>query len=104
MEYRRYYLMLCRPPFRPGLLSMEEIARQTRVHPELLARMVDMGLIEPEQYQPEMLFSPATVAYVRRAVRLRNELGINWAGLGLVMDLLERITQLEDELSRLRND
>jgi len=104
MEYRRYYLMICRPQFRPGLLTLAEIAQQTGVHPELVERMVEMGLIEPEQCQPEMLFSPATVAYVSRALRLRNQLGINWNGVGVVMDLLERISQLEDELRRLRND
>ncbi len=100
MEYRRYCLVLRRPPFHPGLLSLTEIARQACVHPELLERMVDLGLIEPEQYSPEILFAPRAVADVCRALRLRNELGINWAGVGLVMDLLERINQLEKELAR----
>jgi len=104
MEYRRYYLVLRRPPFQQGLLSLAEIARQACVHPELLERMVDLGLIEPEQYSPEILFAPRAVADVCRALRLRNELGINWAGVGLVMDLLERIAQLESELGRLRHE
>ncbi len=104
MEYRRYYLMLRRPPFQAGLLTPAELARQAGVHPELLARMVDLGLIEPEQCSPEVLFAPTAVADVCRALRLRNELGINWAGVGLVMDLLERIAQLESELARYKNE
>jgi len=104
MEYRRYYLMLCRAPFRSGLLTLAELAFQSKVHPELLERMVELGLIEPVQYEPEILFAPGTLAYVGRAMRLRNDLGVNWAGVGLVMDLLERISQLESEISRLKKE
>ncbi|MDD4801542.1 MAG: chaperone modulator CbpM [Syntrophomonas sp.] len=103
MEIRRHYMVLCRPRFQSGLLSLAELARETCVHPEFLERMVDLGLIEPVQYSPVMLFAPEAAADVGRALRLRNDLGINWAGVGVVMDLLERIAQLEYELARLRN-
>ncbi len=99
---RRYYLMLRRPSITRNLLTLAEIARQACVHPDLVERMVDLGLIEPEQYSPEILFRPESVGDVCRACRLRNDLGINWLGIGVVMDLLERIVQLEDEISRLR--
>jgi len=104
MKYQRYYLVLHRPPSRTGLLTLMETARQARVHPDLLERMVDLALIEPEQSSPEILFAPEAVADICRALRLRNQLGINWVGIGLVMDLLERINQLERELNRLKKD
>jgi hypothetical protein len=102
MQYDRYFLVLRRPPTRAGLLTLTETALQAKVHPELLERLVDLGVIEPEQTSPELLFAPGVVAEVRRAWRLRNELGINWVGVGLVMDLLERVRQLEIELTRWR--
>jgi hypothetical protein len=102
MEYRRYYLMVRRSSAEAGLSSVADLARQAGIHPELLIRLLDLGLIEPEEYSPEILFAPAAVADVCRALRLRNELGINWAGVGLVMDLLDRIAQLESDLARLR--
>ena len=102
MKYQRYYLVLHRPPSQAGLLTLMETARQAQVHPDLVERMEDLGLIEPEQRSPEILFVPETVADVCRAIRLHNELGINWIGVGLVMDLLERIAQLERELYRLK--
>jgi len=49
-----------------------------------------------------MLFTPEVVGVIGKAVRLRYQLGINWAGVGLVLDLLERIGQLESEIERLR--
>lgn len=104
MPYDRYFLVLCRPSTRDGLLTLTETALQANVHPELLERLIDLGLIEPEQTSPELLFAPGVVVEVRRAWRLRNELGINWVGVGLVMDLLERVGQLEIELTRLRGE
>jgi len=101
MQYRHYYLVLRRPATESGLLDLMETARQACVHPDLLLRMVDLGLIEPEQSSPEMLFAPEVVGVIGKAVRLRYQLGINWAGVGLVLDLLERIGQLESEIERL---
>ncbi len=101
MQYRHYYLVLRRPPAQNGWLDLMETARQAGVHPDLLLRMVDLGLIEPEQSRPELLFAPEAVGTIGKAVRLRCQLGINWAGVGLVLDLLERIGQLESEIERL---
>jgi len=100
----RYYLVLTHGLSRQELMTTSEVARQACVHPDLLEKMVDLGLIEPAQLKPQMLFTPDAVADACRAVRLRNQLGINWSGVGLVMDLLKRISELEREIKRLRND
>jgi len=42
-----------------------------------------------------MVFSAAQVGRVDRMVRLRSDLGLNYNALGLVLDLLERVEQLE---------
>ena len=52
MQYRRYYLVLRRPANQPGLLTLAETARQAHLHPEILGRMVDLGLIDPAQTSP----------------------------------------------------
>ena len=102
MKYQRYYIVLRQPPARTGLLTLAEAARQAGIHPGLLERMVDLSLIEPVQTEPELMFAPSAVGDICKALRLRNQLGINWAGVGLVMDLLDRIEDLERELYRLR--
>ena len=104
MKYQRYYIVLSQPPARTGLLTLAKAARQAGIHPELLERMVDLGLIEPVQTEPELWFAPQVVGDICKALRLRNQLGINWAGVGLVMDLLDRIEELERELYRLRRN
>ena len=36
---------------------------------------------------------------IKNIERLRNDLGVNLPGIGLILDLLERISQLEKEIS-----
>ncbi|HEY0400954.1 MAG TPA: hypothetical protein VGD09_02980, partial [Blastococcus sp.] len=43
-------------------------------------------------------FSPSQVAVVARLQRLRTTLPLNYAALGLVVELLDRITELETAL------
>ena len=61
-----------------------------------------LGLIDPVETTPEPLFEVATILRIRRILRLRHDLGVNWAGIGVVLDLLAKIEELEREIARLR--
>jgi hypothetical protein len=102
MEYRRYYLSRRHISVNSNLLTIEEAARRCGIQPSLLEKMLELGIIEPDVSSPDPLFAPEAVPLVCKVLRLHNDLGINWAGLGLVMDLLERIEELEGEIERLR--
>jgi chaperone modulatory protein CbpM len=80
-------------------LSREEFCRRSGLHPELLRRFVALGLI-PAVREPggELRFSPGQVADVARIERLRRGLGLNYAAVGLVCELLDRIHELERQL------
>jgi len=73
--------------------SVNALARESGVHPDLVARLLGMGLID----EPFAADLPAQVA---RAVRLRRDLGLNWAGALLACELLARIDELEERLAR----
>jgi hypothetical protein len=53
-------------------------------------RLVSIGFFDP---------LPSAVQ-IRRAIRLRRDLGLNYAGALLACDLLDRIEQLEARLRR----
>jgi DNA-binding transcriptional MerR regulator len=77
-------------------LSLEGLARQTGLQPDLLRRFVSLGVVEPARTRDgELRFRQSDVARVCRAERLRSGLGLNYAALGLVLDLLDRIAALE---------
>jgi hypothetical protein len=47
-------------------------------------------------------FSAQVVSVARTASRLRDELELDMAGLGVALRLLDRVRGLEDEIARLR--
>jgi chaperone modulatory protein CbpM len=88
------YRTLRRPLRAP--LDQEEFARDCGLHPELVRRFVALGLVPAVRDQDGALwFTPRAIADVARLQRLRVALPVNWAALGLVADLLDRITELE---------
>jgi chaperone modulatory protein CbpM len=93
------YLPVPIRPVRPstrGLMGHEEFARRSGLHPELVRRFVALGLITAVRDADGALwFSPAQVPAVARLQRLRAALPLNYAALGLVVDLLDRINRLE---------
>jgi chaperone modulatory protein CbpM len=96
------YLPATYPPARgPArvLLGHEEFARRCGLHPEMIRRFVALGLVPAVRDADGALwFSPSQVAAVARLQRLRATLPLNYAALGLVVDLLDRITELETVL------
>ncbi|WP_141960135.1 chaperone modulator CbpM [Actinoallomurus bryophytorum] len=89
----RYALM------RPLRLDLDAFARASGVHPELVGRLVGLGLIEPERdVHGALWFSHAQIAEVNRIQRLRSAFALNYASVGLVCDLLDRIAALESAM------
>ena len=86
-------------------LTLEAMASAAGLSPDLVERFIAYGLVEPvcvEAGTP--WFDLREVRRLRTIQRLRNDLGINLAGIAVVFDLLERIEVLQRELagSRLR--
>lgn len=99
MSTTNYALVHVRTEHRTRLGTGQAAAR-CRVHPELIDRFVQLGLCDPVAWDDagqEWVFAPEVVPLVRRILRLRRDLGINYAGIGVVLDLLARIEELERE-------
>jgi hypothetical protein len=78
------------------LLGLDTFARQAQLHPEHVRRLVALGLIDPVRDPAgELWFPPTQLAAVARLQRLRAGLGLNYAALGVVCQLLDRIATLE---------
>ena len=84
-------------------LTLDGLAARTGLHPTLIEQFVEYGLIEPvERAGAHMLFDLDCVARVRKIERLRRHLGTNLASVALILDLLDRLSKLEQEIERLR--
>ena len=81
---------------RPNRLGLDTYARLTGVHPELIGRLVALGLLEATRdAQGGLWFDTRQVRAMSRIQRLHQGLNLNYAALGLVIDLLDRIELLE---------
>ena len=63
--------------------------------------LLDHDLLAPVQTAPELRFEPAAVDRVRRIRRISIELEVGAPAMGLVLDLLDRIEDLERRLREL---
>jgi hypothetical protein len=80
----------------PPRLSLERLAQQTGVHPQLLVRFIELGLLEAERDSSGRIWlAPNAAVTVARVQRLHMGLSLNYAAIGLVLDLLDRIDELE---------
>lgn len=94
---------LVRTSTRP-LLDLESFCRECRLHPDFVRRLVALGLLEAVPGAAgELLFSPSQLAAAARLQRLRAGFGLNYAALGLVVDLLDRVASLEVALRQRRS-
>jgi chaperone modulatory protein CbpM len=84
---------------RPHRLDLEAFARSAGLHPDHVRRLVTLGLLEAApDAAGELWFPPSQLAAAARLQRLRVGLDLNYAALGLVCDLLDRIAVLENAL------
>jgi chaperone modulatory protein CbpM len=74
-------------------LDAVAFAQIAGVHPEMLGKLVALGLIEPhDDSLGQSWFAGADLARIARIERLRAGLGLNYAAVGLVLDLLDRLS------------
>ncbi len=87
----------------PDEVTLEHLSERAEMHPELVARLVDFGLLQPVAVRGTFaLFDSAIVGRLHSIKRLRNDLGINLPGVAVVLDLIERLRDLERENASLR--
>ena len=98
----RYQIVLC--PRLSERLSLETLAGRAGLHPALVEQFVRFGLLEPaEREGTKLLFEISAVSRLRTIRRLREALGINLAGIAVVLDLLDKYCALQRENELLRS-
>jgi DNA-binding transcriptional MerR regulator len=98
----RYQIVLC--PRASERLALEALAARAGLHPALVEQFVKFGLLEPaEREGRELLFEVSAVSRLRTIRRLREALGINLAGVAVVLDLLDKYCALQRENELLRS-
>jgi chaperone modulatory protein CbpM len=83
-------------------LTFDVVAETVGTRRSLIARLVQKGLIETlDSGTEEPMVPRRVVVQLRRMQRLRRDLGVNFAGAAIILDLVGRIEQLNRELAEM---
>src|SRR5947208_7152717 len=78
-------------------------ARMVGMHAQTLRQYERVGLVEPKRTRGNIrMYSPADVARLRTVQRLMTDLGVNLAGVEVILQMRERMEAMERELERVR--
>jgi chaperone modulatory protein CbpM len=92
-------VVIVRPARRTSRLNLDEMARIGGVHPEFVRRLASLGLLDVAvEADGRLTFPPEAPAKLARIQRLHVGLSLSYAAIGLVMELLDRIDDLERQL------
>jgi len=98
----RYDIVLCRSE-RPQL-TLEAVASKAGAHPTLVERYMECGLIDPIEWEgASPLFDVSVVPRLGVIERLRCDLGVNVAGVVVILEMVERLRALQRENDLLRS-
>ena len=76
-------------------LTLGQLCRACGVHADWVISLVEESIIEPHGKELRTWrFSGNSLVRVRSAQRLQRDLGVNLAGIALVLDLLEELERL----------
>jgi MerR family transcriptional regulator/heat shock protein HspR len=74
-------------------------ARLVEMHPQTLRYYERAGLLKPTRSTGKIrLYSQREIERLRKIARLTSELGINLAGVEIVIDLTERLEKLQEQM------
>ncbi len=77
-------------------------ARMVGMHAQTLRQYERIGLVDPKRTRGNIrMYSPADVARLRLVQRLVTELGVNLAGVEVILQMREKMQAMEEELERL---
>jgi chaperone modulatory protein CbpM len=96
MNELRYQIVLCHNEREQ--LTLDALAGVAGLHPEIVERFVEFGLLNPAGWVGEdLLFDATAVPRLQTIKRLRSEIGINLAGIAVILDLLDRLRASQRE-------
>jgi chaperone modulatory protein CbpM len=86
-------------------ITCEACAESVGARRSLVVRLAQRGLIDTiEGGTGEPLLPRRAVVQLRRMQRLRRDLGVNFSGAAIILDLVGRIEQLRSELAKRKDE
>jgi MerR family transcriptional regulator/heat shock protein HspR len=79
-------------------------AKMVDMHPQTLRLYERLGLVKPARHGLNRLYSDEDIARLRQIQRLTQDMGVNLAGVEVILNLLEKIEEMKDEIAVLQDE
>lgn len=80
-------------------------ARMVNLHPQTLRTYELMGLVKPARSAGNIrLYSPSDIEKLRQIQRLTDELGVNLAGVEVILHMRQLMEQMRRDMERMRQE
>lgn len=86
-----------------ALLTLIEFIQEAQIEETKCREYIDIGWLQPIE-QEKFLFSPDDILKVRKADRLCRDFDLPSQAGAMIVDLLQKIDELENQLAQLRNN
>jgi MerR family transcriptional regulator/heat shock protein HspR len=87
----------------PSLLTIGDIAKLLAMHPQTLRLYERQGFITPVRTKGNTrLYSAQDVDQIRLILHLTRDLGVNWAGVEIILSMQQKLRTLQQEINTLR--
>jgi MerR family transcriptional regulator/heat shock protein HspR len=94
-----------RRPENEPVYMISVAARMLSCHPQTLRMYEREGLVSPYRSNRNLrLYSDADIERLRMIKRLTQELGVNLAGVEVILDLLDKVETQQSEIERLKRE
>jgi MerR family transcriptional regulator/heat shock protein HspR len=81
------------------------VANMLKIHPQTLRQYERDGLIQPARTEGRMrLYSQRDIDRMKMILRLTRDMGVNLAGVDVILRLKEQMEKMEQELEYLREE
>ncbi len=81
------------------------VAKVLTIHPQTLRQYEREGLVRPSRTDGKMrLYSQRDIDKIKMIQRLTRDLGVNLAGVDIIMQLKDKIDECEDLIETLRHE
>ncbi|MFT7219763.1 MAG: chaperone modulatory protein CbpM [Candidatus Azotimanducaceae bacterium] len=83
--------------------SFEDLCDVTELTSHVVIEVVEHGIVEPRGNDPaSWVFDVDMITVTKKAVRLHQDLGIDWTGIALAINLLDEVESLRVENEKLK--
>ncbi|EPR42779.1 hypothetical protein dsx2_2696 [Desulfovibrio sp. X2] len=89
-------------PAPSALIAWAEVLEIAHIGTDRIAEIIELGWIEPVRSGEDFLFHPEDVYRMKKLNRLCNDIGMSTMAGTIVVDLIERVEELEARISELR--